>query len=184
VHFLFIGDGPRRVEVEREAARHRLPRFQYLDYFPREELARSLSIGDLHLLTLRQDMAGLVAPSKLYGSMAAGRPVLMVGPKASDPAAVILKEEVGVVFDPGMLEDPAQRLAAEILRLRDDAARRKILARRARQAFVERHDRSVRCSAWAELLSTVLDRHVPGSGASVVRGDHESYVGGAPVTSA
>ena len=159
VHFLFVGGGPRRPEIEREAARRRLPRFRYLDYVPRDELARSLSVGDVHLLTLRADMAGLVAPGKLYGSMAAGRPVLMVGPRASDPGEVIEEERVGVVVDPAEEPgDPAARLAAAILALRDDPGRRRALGERARRVFEEKYDRDIVCARWEALLRSELGK--------------------------
>jgi len=155
VHFLFVGGGPRRPEIEREAARLRLPRFRYLDYVPRDRLARTLAAGDVHLLTLRGDMAGLVAPSKLYASMAAARPVLMVGPAASDPGEVVRREDVGAVVDPereGAGAGAAASLAAEILALRDDPDLRAALGRRARAAFERSYDRDVVCRRWEALL--------------------------------
>lgn len=152
IHFLFVGGGPRRAWIEREVVRRRFDRCRYLDYFPREDLARVLSAGDIHLITLRTDMAGLVAPSKLYGSMAAGRPVVLVGPSTSDPASVILGESVGVVVDPANCRAAAGQLAEAILALRDDREIRDQLAHRSRQAFLERYDRSVGCSLWVELL--------------------------------
>jgi len=156
IEFLFVGGGPKRTEIEREARRLRLPRFQYVDYVPREELAHSLSVGDVHLLTLRPDMAGLVVPSKLYASMAAGRPILMVGPEASDPGKVIQRARVGVVIEPG--EGGGERLADAILAYRNDPTRRSEEGRRAREVFLATYDRSVCCEAWAELLREVLER--------------------------
>lgn len=156
VHFLFVGDGPRRCEIEHAVSRLRIDRFRYLEYFKRDELSALLGVGDLHLLSLRQDMAGLLAPSKLFGSMAAGRPVLMLGPNDSDPAIVIDREGIGVVVDlrelDGGIALAGRRLASEIRELRDDVDRRRALGLRARRAFELGYDRAVGCAAWRRLL--------------------------------
>ncbi len=157
VHFLFVGGGPRRRQIERAARDRDLPRFRYLDYFPREELDRSLSLGDLHLLTLRREMAALCAPGKLYGIMAAGRPVLMVGPEASEPGETIREARIGRVIVPR--GDPApggERLAARIRELADEPDRCRSLGRRARRVFEERFERQVCCGSWEELLRRQL----------------------------
>lgn len=157
VHFLFVGGGPRREEIEAAAETRNLPRFRYLDYFPRGELARSLSVGDVHLLTLRKDMAGLCAPGKLYGIMAAGRPTLMVGPRESDPGHVISKDVVGSVIEPGASTSAAAReLANHVLRLRDDDEARFTMGEKARAVFLEKYEREIACRQWADLLREMI----------------------------
>lgn len=174
VHFLFVGGGPRRPEVERRATRLELPRFRYVDYFDREDLGRSLSTGDVHLLTLRPDMAGLVAPSKLYGSMAAGRPVVMVGPQASDPAHVITRERVGAVIRHG--PKAAERLAERLRAYADDPVLRARQGARARAVFLKRYEKSVCCDEWTTLLSEMMAHGVPKGRNAVERADPGSYV--------
>ncbi len=159
--FLFVGDGPRRAEIERFAREHEVPNFRYLDYFPREALAGSLSIGDAHLLTLRDDMAGLAVPSKLYGIMAAGRPVLVVGPTASEPAATVLRFGAGAVVDPeapgsGGLDHAGT--VVEVLREWAGSPRlRRSLGARGRAAFLARFERERGCRSWAELLVALAE---------------------------
>ena len=155
VEFLFVGGGPRREEIEAEADRLGLRRFQYRDYVPRHRLDESLSVGDVHLLTLRREAAGLAAPGKLYGIMAAGRPVVMVGPRASDPGAVIEEHGVGTIVEPDAA-DPAVRLAEELLALRDDDARRRGLGERARRVFERRFAREACCRQWEALVGRTL----------------------------
>ena len=43
-----------------------------MDYFPRDQLHASLSVADVHLITMRAEMTGVVVPGKLYGAMASG----------------------------------------------------------------------------------------------------------------
>jgi colanic acid biosynthesis glycosyl transferase WcaI len=78
VLFAFVGVGPRLTEV-RDATRD-APNVEFQDYVDRSRLGDTLSAADIHLVTLRPDMAGLLVPSKIYGILAAGRPTVYVGP--------------------------------------------------------------------------------------------------------
>ena len=51
---------------------------------PLEQLASLLVTPDAHLVTLRDEFVGYVLPSKVWGCVASGRPVLYVGSTASD----------------------------------------------------------------------------------------------------
>lgn len=78
--FLFVGDGPRMKEVREAKAAEGLANIRLLDYFPREQLHCSLSLADVHLISMREEMTGIVVPGKLYGVMAAARPTIFIGP--------------------------------------------------------------------------------------------------------
>lgn len=162
-YFLFVGSGPRRAEVEAFIEAEGIANASYRDYFPREELAASLSAGDVHLLTLRESMAGVVVPSKLYGILAAGRPVVMVGPERSEPAQAIRRHDVGVVVDPEAGGTGADLVAA-LRGLADDPDARRRMGARARAAFEAEYDRDVLCEAWAELLADRLGVELPPAG--------------------
>ena len=158
--FLFVGAGPRRSEIEAYVEAHGLRNARYVDYFPRDQLAESLSAGDVHLLTLREEMAGVAVPSKLYGVLAAGRPVVVVGPERSEPARTVREGGVGVVVDPAA-GGGADRLEAALRALADDPDERRALGDRARDYFLRHHDRPVRCAAWADALRERVGAPVP-----------------------
>jgi glycosyltransferase involved in cell wall biosynthesis len=100
VLFLFVGNGPGEAGLRLEAEATGLKNIRFLPSQPLELLSQSLSAGDLHLVTMRSEMAGLVVPSKFYGVMASGRPCLFVGPDASEVACVIRESGVGKVIPP------------------------------------------------------------------------------------
>jgi glycosyltransferase involved in cell wall biosynthesis len=155
--FVFVGGGPRKPEILARANGTR--NFRYLEYQPRGELVGSLSLGDVHLLTLRGDMAGLVVPVKLYGIMAAGRPVVMVGPRGSESARTIEREGIGHVIDPDELGAAATDRLVEVLRgLRADPGGRRRMGERARAAFLERYERTRRCAEWERLIRETVER--------------------------
>ena len=160
VFFLFVGGGPRKAEIEAFAETHALRNFRYTDYFPREQLAESLSVGDVHLLTLREAMAGIAVPGKLYGILAAGRPVVMVGPERSEPARTIREAGVGVVVDPAA-GGGADRLEAALRSLADEPAERHALGAHARDHFLTHYDRPILCDAWADALRDHIGTPVP-----------------------
>ncbi len=157
--FLFVGGGPRRTAIESFASEHAIENFRYLDYFPRERLGESLSLGDAHLLTLRHDMSGLAVPGKLYGIMAAGRPVLVVGPRGCESAETVAACGAGAVVDPepadgtaSLAHDPIGDIVGRLARWRDDPAERDEIGTRARDAFLAGFEKDVCCRAWHKLL--------------------------------
>ncbi len=143
IAFVFVGDGAKRGEVE--AAARELPSIRLLPYQPRERLGASLSSGELHLVTQEPFTVGLVEPSKLYGAMAAGRPVLYIGPPETEAARTVEREGIGAVLPIG---DPAAAAAA-VAALLDRSAE---LGARARAAFLARYDRRLRTAQFASIL--------------------------------
>lgn len=155
VAFVFAGGGPRRREVEAAAAADPGLRVHFLDYVPREELDAALALGNAHLLTLRDDMAGVAVPSKLFGIFAAARPVLMVGPAASEPAEAISTAQAGVVVAPGAGGSAA--LAGAIVHLATHPHEAAAMGARGRALFLECYERDGCCEAWTHLLADVVD---------------------------
>lgn len=98
VCFLFVGDGPRRSPLERTVRRRGLSNVRFLPFQPRERLAQSLSAADLHLVTMRPGLRGLVVPSKVYGALGAGRPVVFLGPPQSEAARLVRENDCGTVL--------------------------------------------------------------------------------------
>jgi colanic acid biosynthesis glycosyl transferase WcaI len=156
IHFLFVGSGPRREQIEAFAERQGLSNLTYLDYFPRDQIKYSLSLADVHLLTLRRSFAGIAVPGKLYGILASGTPVLMVGPEASDSAETIQRHEVGTVVDPGQYDGNGGATEAVIERVRhfyENPGRRNALGERGRTVFLDRFEQEACCDQWVEMLS-------------------------------
>src|SRR5215207_1521764 len=112
VIFLFVGDGARASEIEDFARRESLSNVRMLPYQPRAALRHSLAAGDGHLVTLAEGLAGLSVPSKAYGILAAGRPVLFVGDPRSDVARLVEEHACGEVVPAGEGGRLAETIAA------------------------------------------------------------------------
>ena len=152
ISFVFVGGGQQRPFLEAEVARRALTRVRFLDYLPRTMLAQSLSAASVSLVTERPEAAGLLLPSKTFGIMASGRPVVFVGAPDSDVAAVVRAADAGVIVAP----DDAAGLAAALVRLRDNPAEAARLGAHGRAAAVERHARAVSTAAWARTVQTLV----------------------------
>lgn len=136
IRFAFIGGGPRLAEVRAGVAQRGLTNVAFHPPQPRARLAAALAAPDAHLVTLRAGFERLVAPSKLAGVLAAGRPALFVGPTGGEIARLLREESCGHVVDNG----DARTLATTVAAWSADAAHVATLAAAARRAY-ERHFR-------------------------------------------
>ncbi|MBE0612769.1 MAG: glycosyltransferase family 4 protein [Burkholderiales bacterium] len=148
VVFLFIGDGAQRRMLEDQVHRRGLANVQFRPYQDRAGLSFSLCVGDMHLVSQRPEVEGYVFPSKLYGILAAGRPVVFVGDPEGEISQLIERDGIGAAVRQG----DAVGLAEQLLRLQGDAALREAMGARARALLCERYDKRIAFMAWAALL--------------------------------
>ena len=152
VAFVFIGGGPRLAEVQTAKERDGLDNVRILDYVPREELHLSLSAADVHLISMRPEMTGIVVPGKLYGVMAAARPALFVGPAHCESADLVRRSGGGFTVPYG----DADGVVRAIERLRGDRNLGRQMGEKGRQAFLASHEMRTCCHQWLELPRGLL----------------------------
>ena len=148
ISFVFIGGGQQLPAIRAEAARRQLPNVTFMDYVPRAALAHSLSAANVSVVTERPEVAGLLLPSKTFGIMASGRPILFIGAGESDVATVVREANAGVIVAP----DDADGVVTALRRLRSDAALTAALGANGRAAAVVRHARRVATARWAAVV--------------------------------
>jgi colanic acid biosynthesis glycosyl transferase WcaI len=153
--FLFIGNGARFDEIAPLARKRKLPNIRLLPPTPRTALPASLRAADAQLVTLLPAYRHLVYPSKLAGVLAAGRPVLFVGPAGSEISRLVQQTACGAAFVPG----DAGGLVEGIVRLAKDSALRQAQSTRARALYEEAFTGDAALARWNGLL-----RRVAGSG--------------------
>jgi len=145
-----IGGGAQRERLKATAAARGLSNVHFLPAQPRAQLSASLAAADLHLVTLKPGCEDLVFPSKLYGIVAVGRPVIFVGPPECDVARCITQNGFGVVAS----RDELSVLATAIQRLSSDANERSQLAEAAAR-FADDHTLAAAMNRWVELIAQV-----------------------------
>ena len=109
VLFLFIGYGAKRQEIEQAIAAGS-KNLLLLLFQPSTMLPYSLSAADVHFLSLRPGFEGILVPSKFYGMLASGRPILYEGNRNGEVALVIQETGAGSIIEPGNIEQLYQNI--------------------------------------------------------------------------
>lgn len=151
IAFLLIGAGAQVVVLEIAAKDRGLTNLVFKPYQPRSRLSQSLGVADVHIVTLRPELEGLVVPSKFYGIAAAGRPTIFIGNPDGEIGSVIREAECGICVAQG----DVRGLAEAISRLRTDPETRERMGRNARRALELRFDKSIAVAAWRSLIHGV-----------------------------
>ncbi len=98
VTFVINGEGAARAEVDKWA--EELPNVIVQDFGPQEQLSEILATGDIHLILLKKGLAKSSTPSKLYGILAASRPILASIDENSEVAVAVSDSQAGSVVPP------------------------------------------------------------------------------------
>lgn len=134
--FEFAGGGSQRPRAEAFCRCHALANVSFTGYRPAAELPAALGACHIGLVTQKPETLGSVIPSKTYALMAAGRPILYIGPREGTPARLIERFRCGWQIDPGdapTLAALLQHLAATPHVIQDAGAR-------AHEAFLQHYD--------------------------------------------
>ncbi len=154
IAFAIIGDGVRRHEVESFVARERLDNVRLLPLAPREFLAESLAAADVHIITMRDGLEGLIVPSKLYGILAARRPALFIGPRGDVVAETLRDAEAGVAFEHGDVDG----VVATIERMAADRSATSALGLKGRAHLEAHFGRRRAIAAYEQTFERALDK--------------------------
>ncbi|NOY73332.1 MAG: glycosyltransferase family 4 protein [Gammaproteobacteria bacterium] len=149
--FLFIGHGSKHHEFATQAKTRALNNIIFKPYQAREQLRFSLSLPNVHLISLIPEMEGLIVPSKFYGVCAAGRPTLFIGDKKGEVGRIVTRDKIGKVVTIG----DSETLSTAILELKNDQTQCETMGIKARTIFEERYDKKVAMKKWKALLTSV-----------------------------
>jgi len=101
VQFVFIGGGPKRAECQQKIQEMGLENCLFLAYQDKALLPQSLTACDLSLVSVDVGMEGLVAPSKFYSALSAGRPVAVICEKHSYLRTLVASANCGAAISNG-----------------------------------------------------------------------------------
>lgn len=155
VGLVFIGEGAMKPQVEAMAAGCSAIRF--LPFRPASEIPLVLSSGDMHVVTVKRGLEGVVVPSKLYPTLAAGRPVLGVAPDESDVVRIIRRGACGVPANP---DDP-KSVEAAIRGILRDPEQLQSMGPRAREVSLS-YGRAKQLQIFREAMESAVADGVPG----------------------
>ena len=109
---VLVGFGARHADYVKLVRELNAEHVSFHEYQPRETLSESLSSADLHFVGLARGLSGYVVPSRLYGILAAGRPVLAAADEDSETAQLVREVGCGIVLPPGQPELLAREIRA------------------------------------------------------------------------
>jgi colanic acid biosynthesis glycosyl transferase WcaI len=151
LEIVLIGFGARHADIVALADQLDVENIRFLEYQPRERLSDSLASADVHFVGLGQGLAGYVVPSRLYGIMAAGRPVIVAADDESETAGLVTRVGAGIVVSPGRPKVLAGAIRAAYGAELDLAE----MGRRARGYATTEADRDIAIGRYRELLAGV-----------------------------
>jgi glycosyltransferase involved in cell wall biosynthesis len=147
--FVCVGGGHLLGQLAQLVQRRGLTNFRFLAYQERAILRDSLSVPDVHWLSLRPELEGLIVPSKVYGIAAAGRPIIAMCAENGEIARMIGQYQCGIVIRPG----DSDALVASLQTLYEDAALRAQMGRNSRAMLEGHFTRRQSLSRWRDVIT-------------------------------
>jgi colanic acid biosynthesis glycosyl transferase WcaI len=152
IAFVFTGGGQQSDLLARRIGERGLGRtVRLFPYQDRTALPVSLSVPDVHWLSLRPELEGIIFPSKFYGIAAAGRPIVALAATNGEIAGLLERYRCGFAVEPS----DVTRLTGLLVALANDAPRCSELGRQARTMLDANFTRRHAFALWR----AVLERH-------------------------
>ena len=149
VGLVFVGEGAQRAHVESLAGDAKNVRF--LPFFPASKIPSVLAAPDAHVITVKRGLEGVVVPSKMYGILAAGKPIVAIAPEETDAASLGAKFGFAISADP----DNPEKVAASIRLLVMDAEKLQNMGRAAR-AVAPDYDRVKELQRFVKIIEEAV----------------------------
>lgn len=151
IRFVIIGGGAQLERLRDAIMSKGLKNMILKEYQPVDMLKYSLSLPDLHLVSLKPELEGLIVPSKFYGIAAAGRPVLFIGSPEGEISNILRQFACGYTVEPGN----AAQASLLIRRLCNDPDEIEEMGRAARFVYDNKYRKSFSYDAWQKVIDSV-----------------------------
>ena len=146
---LFTGDGARRPALEALVRQRGLTNVHFRPYQPRSNLRATLSLPDVHCVSLDERLEGLIVPSKFVGVIALGRPVLWLGAPEGEIGTLVRESRCGVVVQ----SREGAVVAGAIRKMARDRQELAEMAANAWSLWQRRFPRRTALDSWKALLA-------------------------------
>jgi colanic acid biosynthesis glycosyl transferase WcaI len=148
VGLVFIGEGAMKSQIQ--AAVRNCRNIRFLPFRPASEIPSVMAAGDLHVITIRRGLEGIVVPSKLYNILAYGRPILAIATERAEVARLVRRYECGTTADP----DDATEVGHVVKSLLNAPERLEQMSRQARK-LAKTYHRSVEFRKFVDVIEEV-----------------------------
>jgi colanic acid biosynthesis glycosyl transferase WcaI len=149
--FLFVGGGVGLNRIKKHTKENKLNNVMFKSYQDRDLLALSLNVADVHWVTLNPKMEGFIVPSKFYGILAAGKPVIFIGDADGEIARDIKRIGCGECIDIGK----SDKLESIIKQYSDDPKYVTKMGGLGREEFCKSYDFPVAADKFTKLFNEI-----------------------------
>lgn len=151
IRFVFVGEGYKKKWLQTYVETNRLTNCVIDTYVPRKDLSLLLNAFDIGFVSLLPGQEGLSVPSKTFGLLAAGVPVIAIMNPNAEIAMVVKEESCGFVTPPG----DSKALKSIILYCYTNRATLKTMKANARKAVDEKYSLNKVAQAYVSLISEI-----------------------------
>jgi len=149
VVFMFIGDGIRKAELLEEFSIQEQDNVILLPFQPSENFNNMINASHVQIVTMKKGLEGMAVPCKIYGILAAGKPVIALVPDNSEIAYIVKEEDCGFVIKP----DDINGLVQKIKLLKSNAKLRNRMGLNSRKAFEQKYTTKIIAGQYISLIS-------------------------------
>jgi colanic acid biosynthesis glycosyl transferase WcaI len=151
VFFIFVGEGIRKQELLREFELENQKNVLMAPFQDSNNFNNVLNASHVHLVTLKEGLQGMAVPCKIYGILAAGRPVIALVPDSSEIAFVVKEEKCGIVVSP----DDTDGLINAIILLKNNETLRIQMGINSRRAFERKYTTKIAAEKYLDILNEI-----------------------------
>lgn len=148
--FQFVGEGAKKPKLEALVEEHELRNVQFLPYQPMHRLAEMLSAADLSVVCFERGHTGISVPSKAYGVLASGTPIVGILDPEGEIGQMITETGCGVLVEPN-----GESIAEVVQELMTDVARLRAMSDAGRTVFLEKYTLTKAAAAYDAVPSSL-----------------------------
>lgn len=152
IYFIFIGNGYQNKFLNQKILELKLDNCFTMDYLDKKDISYSLNSADIAFVTINEKSNGLIAPSKIYGHLAAGTPIAAISPKNTFISKLVKKEKFGKWFKNG----ESNKLASWLIEMKDKKHLSKKMGELGRKYVEENASEKIICSKYLNIIEKYL----------------------------
>ena len=150
--FVFIGEGIKKNYIKGKVREKDLKNVLLFPYQPRKMLTYSLGLADVSLVTLEKGFEGMVVPSKIYGILASGRPMIGIIGRESEINEIIREGRCGRIVKIG----DGKTLSGAIIEYYKNPQKCREEGMNGRKYFEENFDRKIATEKYIKVIEETL----------------------------
>lgn len=153
IHFIFAGHGNRVKDIRDFIEKEQLCNVTVYDFLHGQDYQEALSVSDCFIVSLAEGVTGLAVPSKTYGYMMAGRPVIAIMDKESDIAEDLTSHKAGYAMEVGEVD----KFVCAIKDLLNNKAKQLQMGENCRSLYLKKYTKEKCTKQYVDMMYNVLE---------------------------